>query len=256
MIELSILIPTYERASYLDRCLELLSETEISMTQFEILVLDDSNSVNVAAICAKWQKIGLPLKVFCCPFKHPPRNAAKARNIGIKQAQGRIIAQTEPELLFNIDYPKVMLETFESNRVKLAQYWCKLDYQALVRIKDVWKKVARDYERFRPEFKLPSFKTTYPNMHTGSVLKEHLVKVQGYDERFVVWGGEDDDLKARLEKRGVTLDRIPGYYVVHQWHKSICNINLPQYKIQVNLKDQSARNPDPVRNGPDWGTKW
>jgi len=255
-LELSILVPTYNRARYLDRCLTLFAETALPFNKFEVLILNDGSTDETPFICHKWKKHGLPIKLLSCPKPHLGRNAALARNVGIRKATGKVLAQTEPELLFNIDFPKVMLDVFEPSKIKIAEKWCKLEIHHQNRIDAFWPKVAKHYEKHRAKFKLPHLQQSYPNPHTGCMLREHLVAIRGYDERFLVWGGEDDDLVARLSTRKVTIERIPGYYIIHQWHPSLQNIVREEYQKQFELIEKSKKNPDPVRNKENWGTHW
>jgi len=58
--------------------------------------------------------------------------------------------------------------------------------------------------------------TINPVIYSSSFFKE----LQGYDEKFVGWGGEDDDLERRTQNAGGIDIRIP-LVVGHLWHPRI-----------------------------------
>lgn len=60
-----------------------------------------------------------------------------------------------------------------------------------------------------------------PKLFSGDVgiWRRDVERVNGFDERFVGWGGEDDDLRARLVQAGVTMRSIRHRTVsYHLWH--------------------------------------
>ena len=53
-----------------------------------------------------------------------------------------------------------------------------------------------------------------------SIHKRDLERVNGYDENFVGWGGEDEDLGIRLVRTGIHCrSAISSAKVLHMWHK-------------------------------------
>ena len=52
-----------------------------------------------------------------------------------------------------------------------------------------------------------------------SIYRRDIERVNGYDENFVGWGGEDEDLGIRLVKAGIYCrSAIPYAKVLHLWH--------------------------------------
>jgi len=81
------------------------------------------------------------------------------------------------------------------------------------------------------------------------VQKDLLVKIHGFDERFTMWGGEDDDLIERTNKSGIDTLEIPAKSTscVHQWHK-------PAIKETLQWNRQYAKLKKPIiRNKNEWG---
>lgn len=81
----SIIIPTYNRASTLERCIKSLLEQTYS--DFEIIIVDDNSSDNSEAIIKKISDLRIKY------LRHEKNLGANAaRNTGIKHAVGELIA--------------------------------------------------------------------------------------------------------------------------------------------------------------------
>lgn len=64
---------------------------------------------------------------------------------------------------------------------------------------------------------------------------EEIFKIGGFDERFLVWGGEDDDIKLRLEKNGCVMNQIDVTFY-HLPHKNLnFVVGSEQYNKQCSL---------------------
>lgn len=63
-----------------------------------------------------------------------------------------------------------------------------------------------------------------------------LFNIGGFDERFIVWGGEDDDIASRLDNLGIQRYYIPIIFY-HLPHESLRTntINTEQYKKQYKI---------------------
>ena len=62
---------------------------------------------------------------------------------------------------------------------------------------------------------------TKPKFAGGNVAiwRSDYERVNGYDENFVGWGGEDDDLRIRLRRAGVKIQSIVQWtHTYHLWH--------------------------------------
>jgi glycosyl transferase family 7 (putative galactosyltransferase) len=50
------------------------------------------------------------------------------------------------------------------------------------------------------------------------IQRETYLRLGGFDERFLGWGGEDDAMAQKLKRAGVTLTEIGAYPALHLWH--------------------------------------
>jgi GT2 family glycosyltransferase len=70
-----------------------------------------------------------------------------------------------------------------------------------------------------------------------AVWKADLLALNGFDERFVGWGYEDEDLARRLERRGAEIGFAPAAaWVLHLWHPPD-----PTFRGRAALSDNAGR---------------
>ena len=78
---------------------------------------------------------------------------------------------------------------------------------------------------------------TKPRLAGGDfgVWRDDFERVNGFDERFVGWGQEDDDLGLRLRAAGVRLETILGQtHSLHVWHQTDATAT-PRWRDGVNV---------------------
>jgi len=61
-----------------------------------------------------------------------------------------------------------------------------------------------------------------------AIWREHLAKVNGYNEEFTGWGREDSELAVRLINNGVLRIDVRGWALCyHLWHPPLSRSELP-----------------------------
>jgi GT2 family glycosyltransferase len=73
--------------------------------------------------------------------------------------------------------------------------------------------------------------------------RETYLRIGGFDERFLGWGGEDDAMTAKLERAGVPLAEIGDEPALHLWHPRSTESTLGQPHYETNrrlLSDYAA----------------
>jgi glycosyltransferase involved in cell wall biosynthesis len=80
---LSVVVPTYNRAALLDRCLAHLSAQTIGLDRFEVIVADDASEDDTGEIVARWSASPMAVHYVACPKGF----AGAARNRGTEIAK-------------------------------------------------------------------------------------------------------------------------------------------------------------------------
>ncbi|MBR3220482.1 glycosyltransferase family 2 protein [Candidatus Saccharibacteria bacterium] len=97
-IKVSVVVPVYNTAEYLPRCLDSLVRQ--SLKEIEILIIDNNSTDNSPAIIAEYQK-RYPKKIRA--FKCTEWGAGAARNLGIKKAQGEYVGFVDSDDYVELD---------------------------------------------------------------------------------------------------------------------------------------------------------
>lgn len=117
--------------------------------------------------------------------KHAPRNHASVLNVGLKHATKKYILQIDPEVEFLTDIIWQMRDAIE--KYPMHYILAMMAY------------VPYEQELTENNIKELDF-IPWGNL---MVERNHLYKLHGYDETFITWGGEDNNMRARLDMSGI-----------------------------------------------------
>ncbi len=90
MIQISVIVPVYNNAKTLDKCLRALSQQSLPRDQYEVIVIDGDSNDRSAEIAQTW-----PVRL----LNIAERSAAIKRNTGAKFAQGNWLAFTDADCI-------------------------------------------------------------------------------------------------------------------------------------------------------------
>jgi len=108
----SIIVPVYNTAKYLDRC--LLSVTKQTYKNLEILLIDDGSTDNSGLICEEWSKKDNRIQV----IHQQNKGISAARNLGFRTIVGKYVTtlDSDDHLYLNaIEYAERALEETSSD---------------------------------------------------------------------------------------------------------------------------------------------
>jgi len=111
-IETSIITPIYNAELFLEGTLQSILEQ--TYTNWESILINDNSTDNSLKIAEKYAKLDPRFKIINLGTSH---GAAKARNIGIKAAQGRFIAFLDSDDLWDNDKLKKQINYMLVNKV-------------------------------------------------------------------------------------------------------------------------------------------
>ena len=104
----SVIVPVYNRASEVHKCLDALVEQTYPKEQYEIIVVDDYSTDELKSVVEKYPKVQYVLNKL--EFSLPA-----ARNMGLTKAKGEIIVFLDDDAIVEKDYIKKIVEAFEKN---------------------------------------------------------------------------------------------------------------------------------------------
>ncbi|WP_281543483.1 glycosyltransferase [Grimontia sp. SpTr1] len=217
MIELSVVIPTYNRRDLLSHTLTALSEQTLPKETFEVIVVDDGGMDDSEYIALSFSD-RLNIKYFWQEDKG--FRAGKARNVGTAIAEGKYIVYLDTGVLpgtgtleehlfrhkvsthpiaivgyvYGFDLDDEGIKKMESviTPTNVDQILAELDSQGAYDIRQSqYDDLGHNICDWPAPFDL------FWTCHV-SAEREQLIKAGLFDEGFNSWGGEDVDLGVRL----------------------------------------------------------
>lgn len=135
MFEITIIICTFNRSKLLQKTLESCSKLT-GYLQIEILVVDNNSDDDTKLVITKWIVNQCNKKIVARYIKETRQGLSHARNTGIKEANGNIIAFLDDDAIPNPDWIQVICQSFKTYSDALA----------------LGGKVLPDYEISKPEW--------------------------------------------------------------------------------------------------------
>jgi GT2 family glycosyltransferase len=231
----SFVIPTYQNKILVRNTLETLNRQEgFSPKDYEVIVVDDGSNDGTGEALESMGK-NFEFKYIYLE-RCPESTRARARNAGIKAAQGDFLVFIDSDMLLKYDYLKELDKYFKydenivviGNRINLTE---NISYEEILcdnyyenpkfKMDNYSKLEARhlNYQVFSYNAQSqinPWLKVYSCNM---AVPKRILDKVGGFDENFKGWGLEDVELGYRLYKNGAKIVISNKIEAFHQKHE-------------------------------------
>jgi glycosyltransferase involved in cell wall biosynthesis len=213
-MELSVVVPTYNRIDTLRVVLPSLLEQTLSAGSYEIVIADSRSTDGTAHYVLDLASEMGQDRVRYVPGPYGGR--ASARNAGVEAARGRLVLFTDADIIASPDLLERHLAChgLEAD-LRLAVVGCELQVRSL----DDYRR-QRDHPEVRQPLHKPSRRRlTWLYFLTGnaSVRRDDLRGVGAFDEAFTGYGHEDLELGYRLQKSGVEIRYEPRAINYH-WH--------------------------------------
>lgn len=250
MINSTLIVSTYNRPDALVLCLESILRQ--SILPAEVIIGDDGSKAETRQVIEKYQKI-FPVPLIHIFQEDEGFRLAKARNKCLAQARYEYIVQIDGDLILHRDFIK--------DHLNFARKGCYIK-GGRVNIKEkLTRRLCAKGGYFRPCFftpglsrrenslhlpflakKLAFYRKTNPGLGCNmSFWKEDAIRINGYNEFFIGWGGEDLDFAMRLFHLGVQKISLKFAGIVfHLWHNDLHmqnkKKNFNYYHQQVDQK--------------------
>jgi GT2 family glycosyltransferase len=205
-MEISVIVPTYQRPLLLKRCLQALLSQKIDVP-YEIIVVIDGPG----------EAIELPeherlsnVRIVTMEVNSGP---AAARNYGFMHAKGELIVFTDDDC---IPHPDLLSSYWNSyNRMN----WSHVAFTGKVTVPI--NADPTDHERNIKQLETAEFLTANCALNRNA-----FTRVGGFDETYTMAWREDSDLHFNLLEHDVPILHVPQAVVEHPVRKAMWNISL------------------------------
>lgn len=225
---------------HLERCLLSLRTMQGPSNALDIILVDTGSERKTQdKVC----KLGGVYRVFTCFIERPEWSRAWALNKASKYAGPHVshLAFTDADMIFPPEWLPTVLSKLSPNA-----FW-------LTRTRDLSEGMTKgttrvdrglmplNHWKLLPDTERGPFlrAITIPHPPIGQgggmvVPKAWFRGVRGFDESYRVWGCEDNDLVARAQWDGLTVDWLPETFVAHQYHPRDWPTDEQWEKIRAN----------------------
>ena len=115
---LSIIVPVYNVEKYLRKCVDSLLTQDLSLEEFEIILVDDGSADRGGVICDEYASNYPNVKV-----SHQQNGGLSvARNSGIDMAKGKYIQFVDSDDYLDSNVLKTLLEKMESDKLDVLRF--------------------------------------------------------------------------------------------------------------------------------------
>lgn len=203
--EVSVIVPFKRRDDITSRSLEAvlrsLDMQTMERQKYEIIVVETAPTATVP------ESTGYRTILAHCPGPHFRKSWAM--NIGFRHAAGDVLVFHDADILA----PETMLESI-AHRIGKSTPAVKPSFT----VRDMSRERTEDLHKLGPRKEV--LEGQRPRGAPGgsiAVTRDAFLKVRGYNEGFVGWGGEDDEFLIRLRACGWNPPDL-GCELYHLWH--------------------------------------
>jgi GT2 family glycosyltransferase len=238
--KLSIVVLTCNRRALLRECLESLIRQADPGIPIEILVVDDGSTDGTGTLVRVFQEAHPHIRYL--PQLH--RGIGAARNHGIVNATGALVAIVADDYLLAADYARTVVSFFRGHpdaqvvRFKLVaaddrflSQVCHAYHEASVRrrLVDGW-----EFSGYREMWRLLRVEEKLTTRHGleaagAAAFRRDVFDLVGlFDESFA--RAEDTDFTVRLRAAGIPIHYDPFHLIRHRYHSSLSDILRTAYR--------------------------
>ncbi len=230
--QVALLVSTYQKPWHLQRVLTSIAAQEGIDGRFEVVVTDDGSTDDTHDLVRRFADC-MPFPVAITSHPHVGFQLARCRNQGAAAGRAPYLLFLDGDCVLPPDYVRQHLDRRRPRRV-MCGYCYRLDKKTTARFNDRvirsrqyvdWvpgdERRALAKRRRKARFYQLIHHPTKPRLTGGNlgIWREDFERINGFDENFEGWGGEDTDLGSRLRKTGVRVGSILQWtQSYHLWH--------------------------------------
>ena len=179
----SIIVPVYNAEKYLNRCIDsILSQT---MTDFELLLIDDGSKDNSGRICDEYAEKDARVRV----FHKPNGGVSSARNLGLDNAKGKWITFVDADDRCSCNYLEHLLSKVDDDTDLIISYAVICDSTGeKAEVYPEYRVNATNFERLFVDSDMHWHTSPWAKLYRASIIYENSLR---FNEMMHI--GEDSD---------------------------------------------------------------
>lgn len=230
--KIAVLVSSYHRPGHLQRVLASIAAQRGVEGQIEVVVTDDGSQDETEQLVRRFAAhAAFPVHFTTHP--HDGFQLARCRNEGVAASTAPYLLFLDGDCLIPPDHLQLHLARSRPGYA-MAGYCALLDEQTSRGITEEqiragqfrrWDTWTESWKLWKMHAKARFYESIgdrlRPKLFGGNIgiARADYERVNGYDESFVGWGCEDDDLRLRLRAAGIRVGSILGHtHTYHLWH--------------------------------------
>jgi len=113
---ISVIVPVYNAERYLTQCCEALLDQTYPLDRYEILMVDNNSTDRSYAVIAEFVRKSGRIQL----LSEPEQGSYAARNLALRQANGRILAFTDPDCVPHRDWLSRIEEDLRDEKIQIV----------------------------------------------------------------------------------------------------------------------------------------
>lgn len=206
-MEISVIVPTFNNRSVLEKTLDALQTQTFRAADYEIIVVDDGSTDGTAEMVEAMRG---PVQIRSLTQSNLGR--AAARNLGARAAQGRILLFIDSDIWATSGVLAAHHRHYPAGAGRRGVQGRSVTHPdarttTFMKTRDITPDLTVRRRR--------NLSPVHINARNFSILRAEFETVGGFDERFTGYGWEDIELAVRLRGRGVVFDYEPDALSYH-----------------------------------------
>lgn len=209
MLDISVVVPTYNRIETLQHVLSSLLAQDLPADRYELIVCDSNSNDGTREYMAAMRAQHVNVQHLAGAYS----GRAMARNAGIVQARGQVVLFNDSDIIASPDLLSQHMRHHQQRR-NIAVVGLEVQVRSLADYAD-----KRDHPENRGSLhpaRRKRLSWLYFLTGNASVRRDDLLRVGCFDEDFTGYGHEDLELGYRLQKAGIAILYEP-HAVNYHW---------------------------------------
>jgi glycosyltransferase involved in cell wall biosynthesis len=212
----SVVVPVYDAESTIEECIHSLLRLNYQKENLELIFINNSSADRTVNILNQYSD---KIKI----LHEKKRGPAAARNKGLINAAGEVVAFTDSDCIVDKDWLQNIVNPLQDERIGIVGG--KILAKRPCNLIEEFGEIIHDHYRAINEFK-PAYVVTGNWASKLSVIKE----IGFFDESFIKPAFEDVDLSYRISQADYKFIYKPEAIVYHRYEKTLFGLFQEGYR--------------------------